>query len=79
MELGLEDERPLPVRARGLGDRRGRSDLPVPVRLVAEQLGEARVGAEVGQAEPVDRSVMTDQCGRVEIADHGVVLDRQGH
>ena len=57
----------------------GRPDQPATVVGAAEQGGEAGGGVEAGQAEPVDRPVLADQGGGAGVADHGVVLDRQGH
>ena len=57
LELGLEHERVTPVAAANLVVVGRRRDAPIAVLVGPEQLGEARVGVEPGQAEPVDRAV----------------------
>ena len=57
----------------------GRRDAPVAVALVAEQRGEAGVGIEARQAQPVDRAVAGDQRAGQHVADEPVVLDRLAH
>jgi hypothetical protein len=59
VEVGLEHERSLAVAPLGLADVSGGREQPAPVRLVAEQRGEAGGRVEARQAEPVDRAVAT--------------------
>ena len=56
-----------------------RGEQPAPVRLVAEQRGEAGGRVEARQAEPVDRAVVADERRRLGVADQRVVLDPQRH
>ena len=58
VEVGLEHERALAVAALGPLDVVGGREQPAPVRLVAEQRGEAGGRVEARQAEPVDRAVV---------------------
>ena len=57
----------------------GRADPPVPVVLVAEQGGEAGVGVESRQAQPVNGAVAADQRGGLHVPDQCVVLDQARH
>ena len=75
-ELGLEHQRVRPVTALHPAVAAGRRDPPVPVPVLPQQPGEAGLGVEPGQAEPVDRSVPAHQRRRVQVADQRVVLDR---
>src|SRR5262249_44244191 len=57
----------------------GGADRPVAVLVVAEELGEARVGVDARQAEPVDRSGARDQRYRRRVADEPVVFEGSTH
>ena len=75
LELGLKHQRVAPIfPADGL-DLTLRRDQPATVIARAQKRREARPRIEVGQAEPVDGTVAADQGGRVQVADHRVVLD----
>ncbi len=81
----LEDERAVLVAAADLAAARfralghGRADLPLAVGLIAQQRGEAGVGVEPGQAQPVHAPVAADECRGLHVADERVVLDEPGH
>jgi hypothetical protein len=53
--------------------------ITVTVLFGAEQRGEARAGVETRPAEPVDGTFTGNQCGRVAVADEGIVFDECGH
>ena len=78
-ELRLEHQGVPPVVAVGGQARSLGGDPPRPVVLVTQELGKARTGIESRQAEPVDRSVPSDQGDGVQIADDSVVLDGKRH
>src|SRR5262249_18241006 len=72
---GLEDERLFPVAALYAADLRHGSDQEATMVRSSEELGEAGARVELGQAEPVDRSVATDQGSGLAVAEEGVVFD----
>lgn len=45
----------------------------------SKQRCETGGGAESGKAEPVDRAVSTNQCGRQTVADESVIFDSRRH
>ena len=80
LELRLEHEGVAAVAAPRPRSRRVAGAMrQYPCSSVAEQLGEAGVGVEPGQAQPVDRPVAAHQRRGVGVADDPVVLDRQRH
>jgi hypothetical protein len=79
LELGVEDQGPLPVAPTDPAHAAQRGEQPPPVGLVAQEGGEDRSGVEAGQAQPVDRPVVAHERPGVGVADHGVVLEPQRH
>jgi hypothetical protein len=75
VEFGLEHERAGAVAALGPADVTGGREQPAPVRLAAQQRGEA--GRRV-EAREVDRAVPPDQGRRLRVADQRVVLIGSG-
>ena len=57
----------------------GGADPPLAVPLVAQQGGEAGVGVEPRQAEPVNVAAAVDQRRGLHVADQCVVLDEPAH
>ena len=79
LEVGLKDQRvsavaPLHALHRGFGRY-----LPASVLRAAQQCREAGRRIEARHAEPVDRTIASNQRRRVAAADQGVVLYRQRH
>lgn len=58
-----------------IGLRRG--DPAVAAAVPIKQPGEDGAGVEAMKAAPVDGAVAGDQCGRVAVADQGVITDRR--
>jgi hypothetical protein len=75
-EGGLEDVRLREIAARRL-ERDVRSQFETPTVRRVEQRPEHARGVEVGQAEPVDRSVFRGERDRPAVPDRGVVGDRR--
>jgi len=75
LELGLEDERVVPVPARVVRDLAARRQRPVAILGSAEERREARARIEAGKAAPVDRAAAVDERRRLEIPEQCVVLD----
>src|SRR5262249_5117586 len=73
-ELGLEDERVLPIALFDAERPRGGSHRPVAVLVRAEELSKASVGVDAWHAEPVDRARARDQRDGRGVADDAVVL-----
>jgi hypothetical protein len=78
LEVGLEDERVVPVRRPTRARRPGERSASIRGRS-SPSSGEDRRRVEPGQAEPVDRSVLADQGDGVAVADHRVVLEGKAH
>ena len=80
LEPRLQDQRIVPIAARGARDLPRRRDQPAAVLLGAEQRGKAGIGIEGRPAQPVDRSVAADQRRGLAIADQPIIFDpaRQG-
>ena len=55
--LGLEHQGVWPIPLLDAQHLRGGMDGPVAVVVVAKQLGEASIGVDARQAQPVDRAV----------------------
>ena len=77
-EPRLQDQRVVPIAARGAGDFARRRDQPAAMLVGAEQGGKAGVGIEGRPAQPVDRAVAADQRRGLAIADQPVVFDSAG-
>ena len=78
-DLGLEYHRVAPISADMRHDRLVGCDLPAAMLVSAEQLGEAASGVESRKAQPVDRTVSSDQGGSLGVADDRVVFDGLRH
>ena len=74
----LQDQRIGPVAARGVDDLVRRRDQPAAVLVGAEQAGETGIGIESRPAQPVDRTVASDQSGGLAISDQSVIFDSGG-
>ncbi len=79
LHVGLEQQGLTAVSARRPQHLTLRSDRPEPVIVGAEQAGEAGVGVEPRQAEPVDASIASDDRCRLGVADDCVLLERKRH
>ena len=51
----------------------------MPVLLIPEQRGKARIRIKSRQAQPVDRAVPTHQPGGLAVSYQGVIFDRTRH
>ena len=79
VDVGLEDEAVVAIAAADAQHRPRRRDQPPPMLRPPQERGEAGRRIEARKAQPVDGAVLANQGGGVTIADHGVVLYRQGH
>src|SRR4029453_10147613 len=78
LEAGLQDQAAVLVMTANLRVA-ARVDFPAAILGVAQQCRETCIGIETRRAEPVDRTVATDQRSRAHVADHRVVFDLAGH
>jgi len=73
-ERRLDDERPREVAPlRPVGPDRANRPM---ARIGVEQTREDGVAVVAGQAQPIDRAVAVDECGRVAVRQQAVVRDR---
>src|SRR5579871_3643283 len=79
LELGFQDQRVIPVAARGSFDFVRGCDQPAAVARGAQECSEAGVGAKGRPAQPIDRAVTADERCGLTISDQRVVLYRKGH
>ena len=78
LEARLQDQRIVPVAARGFRDIFRRRDKPSALLGRAEQGCETGIGIERGPAQPVDRSVAPDQGRGFAVANQSIVFDFAG-
>jgi len=78
-EVGLEDQRTGAVPPSDGAHFALRCDLPAAVVARAEQGGEAGIGIETGEAEPIEGAVIGHQRYALAVGDDGVVFDARGH
>ena len=78
LEGGLQDQRAIAVGAGAAGFAH-RCNAPVSLVFVPQKGGHACGGGEGGPAEPVDRTLLADQCGSFAVADKCVVLNASSH
>jgi hypothetical protein len=77
LEAGLQDQAAVLVVTANLRVA-ARRDFPAAILDVAQQRRETCIRIETRGAEPVDRTVATDQRSRAHVADHRVVFDLAG-
>ena len=78
-ELSLNREGIRAIAPRRAFARAAWRNHPPAVLLVANERCQAGIGVEARPAQPVDRSVFADQCGRLAIADQAVIFKAGCH
>ena len=78
-EHGFEDQGVAAIAARHLRMGILGRHAPTAVFLIAQEGRKTGIAIEAGPAEPVDRTVPSDERDRLAVADHGVVLNPLRH
>ena len=78
LEIGLQHKCPWSVATRAGLHFPGRREKPAAMPRIPQQGREARRGIETREAQPVHRSVTTNESRGLHVTDQAVVLDTQG-